>query len=68
MIKAERKLAQADTKVKIKEIYKSKDQKLGKIIIEKNLHDFIYQDGKLVDYQPGFNYKDLAKYKKTSDH
>ncbi|WP_311491597.1 staygreen family protein [uncultured Anaerococcus sp.] len=68
MIKAERKLTQADTKVKIKEIYKSKDQKLGKIIIEKNLHDFIYQDGKLVDYQPGFNYKDLAKYKKTSDH
>lgn len=68
MIKAERKLTQADTKVKIKEIYKSKDQKLGKIIIEKNLHDFIYQDGKFVDYQPGFTYKDLAKYKKASDH
>lgn len=68
MVRAERKLTQADTKVKIKEIYKSKDQKLGKIIIEKNLHDFIYQDGKFVDYQPGFNYKDLAKYKKASDH
>lgn len=67
IIKAERKLQEADTEVIIKEVYKSKDQKLNKTIIEKNLHDFIYKDGKFVDYQPGFNYKDLAKYKKASE-
>lgn len=64
MLKAERKLKKENLNVEIKEVYKSNDPKFDKIIADKNLYDFVYTKDKFVDYRPGFNYKELAKYKK----
>lgn len=65
MLKAERKLSEDDLKVGLKEVYKSEDLKYNKVIENKNLHDFIFKDGKFVEYKSGFDYKNLAKYKKN---
>lgn len=64
MLKAERKLEEDDLKVSLKELYKSENPKYNKVIEDKNLHNFIYKDGKFVDYKSGFDYKALEKYKK----
>lgn len=64
MLKAERKLSEDDLKVGLKEVYKSEDLKYNKVIENKNLHDFIFKDGKFVEYKSGFDYRSLAKYKK----
>lgn len=64
MLKAERKLKEEDLKVSLIEIYKSNDPKFNKTIKNKNLYDFIYENGKFVDYEKGFDYKVLLGYKK----
>ena len=65
MLKAERKLSEDNLKVGLKEVYKSEDLKYNKVIENKNLHDFIFKDGKFVEYKSGFDYRSLAKYKKN---
>lgn len=64
MLEAERKLSEDDLRVGLKEVYKSEDPNYNKIVENKNLYDFIFEDGKFVEYKSGFDYRSLAKYKK----
>ena len=64
MLKAERKLREDNLDVGLKEVYKSKDPNFNKVIENKNLKDFIFEDGKFVEYKSGFDYRALSKYKK----
>lgn len=64
MLKAERKLKEEDLRVSLIEVYKSNDSKFNKTIKNKNLYDFIYENGKFVDYEKGFDYETLLGYKK----
>lgn len=64
ILKAERKLSPDDLKLTLREEYRSADPSLNLVREDKNLYDYIYGDGGLEKYKPGFDYKALAHYKK----
>ncbi|MCI7239188.1 MAG: SPASM domain-containing protein [Anaerococcus sp.] len=64
ILKSERKLRSDDLKITLREEYKSADPNLNLVREDKNLYDYIYGDDGLEKYNPGFDYKSLAHYKK----